>query len=382
MTDTLAHVPAPAQDAGTPVPATVRIDGESWRVSRAWPGKKGTVDVELVPRKKKTKRTLRAGRLDGEALTVFPQGTDPKLPGLAPAAKGARLVSHRPGKRAVVQVSGESPGEGDFLKIVRPGRAHDIVAGLQHSAAFAETFRMPELVEATEDHVRFTLLKGASLHDPRAISPADDLGAWTRAWTQILDAWSRAGKVESNGHMPLHTPADECAVVCRWLTLADGYVPDSVTNLVDRGAEACSLLLKGDGGAASARMRPVHRDLHDKQLLWDPELGPGLLDVDTACLAEPEVDLANLAVHARWRAIQGVYTEAEAAVVTRLVDDLVESTPTLDLTRFDAYAAATRVRLACVYAFRPAYRDLVGRLWEKAFTGTPPPGPAATRPSS
>ncbi len=27
----------------------------------------------------------------------------------------------------------------------------------------------------------------------------------------------------------------------------------------------------------------LHRDLHDKRLMWDAEAGPGLLDVDTAC---------------------------------------------------------------------------------------------------
>ncbi|MDO5511433.1 phosphotransferase, partial [Corynebacterium sp.] len=93
---------------------------------------------------------------------------------------------------------------------------------------------------------------------------------------------------------------------------------------------------------------PTHRDLHDKQLLWERNAGPGLLDVDTACLADPALDVANLRAHAVWRFRQGVWDDRQAAVVL----GVLESNAAVK-----AYERATLVRLVCVYAVRPRYRE-------------------------
>ncbi|WP_222127628.1 hypothetical protein, partial [Brevibacterium casei] len=80
-------------------------------------GKKGRIAFEAI-----VDRGLRAGYLDGVStprvpeVTMLPAGADPELPGLARLLRegAARLVSHRPGRRAVVAL-----GDGTFAKCVR-----------------------------------------------------------------------------------------------------------------------------------------------------------------------------------------------------------------------------------------------------------------------
>lgn len=95
--------------------------------------------------------------------------------------------------------------------------------------------------------------------------------------------------------------------------------------------------------------------------MWDPVAGPGLLDVDTACLGERALDLGNLRAHARWRTEQGLWTPAEAAVV---IDEIarVASAIGIDPGRVSVYERATLIRLACVYAFRPRWSDRTAAL--------------------
>ena len=102
---------------------------------------------------------------------------------------------------------------------------------------------------------------------------------------------------------------------------------------------------------------PTHRDLHDKQLLWDGT-ALGVLDLDTACVADPALDPANLAVHADLRRVQGVWSPPAAHAV-ELSAEAVARVAGVDDARWGTAQLATVVRLACVYAFRPAWRDVV-----------------------
>jgi len=88
--------------------------------------------------------------------------------------------------------------------------------------------------------------------------------------------------------------------------------------------------------------------------LWDPVAGRvGLLDLDTAAYGEPALDLANLAVHVDLRVLQGVLPVGVARSVAVLLDavaDAVGASP----GRLAVHRRSARLRLACVYAFRPA----------------------------
>ena len=93
--------------------------------------------------------------------------------------------------------------------------------------------------------------------------------------------------------------------------------------------------------------------------------GPGLLDVDTACLGERALDLGNLRAHARWRTEQGLWTPAEAAAVINEIAR-VASVAGIEPGRVSVFERATLIRLACVYAFRPRWSDRIGWLLETA----------------
>ena len=105
------------------------------------------------------------------------------------------------------------------------------------------------------------------------------------------------------------------------------------------------------------RLVPTHRDLHDKQLLWDGRT-LGVLDLDTACLAPAALDPANLAVHADLRAAQGLWTEDEAAVVVARAREVARRAG-VDDAQWELARLATVARLVAVYAFRPRWRDPV-----------------------
>ncbi|UVI35575.1 phosphotransferase [Brevibacterium spongiae] len=362
------------EDIALRIPGTVTIDELDWQVRRAWPASQGRIAWEAVH----PSHGIRVGYLGEHGVKVLDADHDPKLPGLAELLKeGGRLVSHRPGKRAVVRLA-----DGSFAKCVRDGRAADVLVGQRRAAGFLPGFSLPQVLRADASTVVLSVVPGVELHEPA------ELGTdWARAWAESLDAWAKVPLTSTA--MPIHDAAAEVDVLRTWrdralpvLTAASGNQasirPDDLDALIakvtgeltggaisdpraDPNAEATG---EPTGGTASARGEPfglIHRDLHDKQIMWDPVAGPGLLDVDTACLGERALDLGNLRAHARWRTEQGLWTTTEAAVVIDEIDRTA-SAAGIDPGRVGVYERATLIRLACVYAFRPAWRDRAGAL--------------------
>src|SRR5699024_3308901 len=109
------------------------------------------------------------------------------------------------------------------------------------------------------------------------------------------------------------------------------------------------------------RLRPAHRDLHDKQLLWSEQSGPGLLDVDTACLADPALDLGNLRAHTLLRRLQGVWPPSRAETVAFCVDETAQRIGA-PLPTVAVYEQAALLRLGFVYAVRPQYAAVAAQL--------------------
>ncbi|WP_025777604.1 phosphotransferase [Brevibacterium sp. VCM10] len=349
------------------IPDAVTIDGQEWSVRRAWPAGDSRIAWEAsLPG-----QGIRVGYLDEHGVRVLDADRDPKLPGLARLlADGGRLVSHRPGKRAVVRLP-----DGSFAKCVRSGRAAAILAGQRRAQAFAVGFALPEVLAADDSTAVLSRLSGVELHDPARLG--ED---WKRAWSECLEAWARAGSSGRSGEaghagaatgggstgveVPAHSAASEVQVLTEWQERAanllgpsrhrvDVLVSDVSAELIDQAPETAE--------GSEPDWGPIHRDLHDKQLMWDPVLGPGLLDVDTACRGERELDLGNLAAHARWRCAQGLWTESEAEVVLDAICTAASASGS-DTARIRTYERAALLRLACVYAFRPRWSDRTGIL--------------------
>ena len=327
------------------VPGSVGEGEDRIVVERAWPGRSADEGVTVVAVEGRDARgRLRAGTWssDGRAAVLAP-GEDRRLPALADLARTGELLVHRPGRRAVLRV------DGGFAKVLRRGRGAGVAAAgaTGQALAAAAGLAAPRVIEADDpDVVLLETLPGRPLHDLTG-----DPG-WETAWTTWAGAWTRFQALPHTGFsLPTHTWADEAEVLRDWAgkaapLLAGTTWPERIRAVADR--------LAAVGGV---RLVPTHRDLHDKQLLWDGRT-LGVLDLDTACLAPAALDPANLAVHADLRAAQGVWTEDEAAVVVARAREVARRAG-VDDAQWELARLATVARLVAVYAFRPRWRDPV-----------------------
>ncbi|MGJ9405348.1 phosphotransferase family protein [Nesterenkonia aurantiaca] len=342
-------------------PELITESGRTLRITRAWPVPDDTrLAIECEDGGQR-----RAGFWEHGAAQLQPVGSDPRLPELERLAASGTVVSHRAGKRAVVR-----RGE-EFTKVVRRGRAAAILQGVNRADAFRHSFRTPEVLAQDESCVTFAGLPGTSLHEPALFAGAH----WGLAWSEVLGAWTQAALMPTSGaggprsgnggsaadpEIPRHGAAQETAVLRRWARLVATYLnpAEPLSALVEEVAAKLQQL-------PEAPLRPAHRDLHDKQLLWSPQAGPGLLDVDTACLADPALDLGNLRAHARLRVLQGLWQSHEAETVISAVDAAADRLA-VPASTLAVYERAAVLRLGCVYAVRPGSRGVAALLRARA----------------
>lgn len=335
-------------------PQHAEADGRSLTITRAWPGKRpGQLAVETVTTGELGAPRLRGGWWEGGELDLLPHGEDPKLDRLAALAREGEVISHRPHKRAVVHLA----EHGVYVKVVRSGKAAGILAGIERAYAFDGPFRTPEVVGSDESTVTLSALAGVSLHQPEQL-PGH---LWRQAWGEVTAAWlAAAGSgATTAAQIPAHTAQDEARVLSEWAVRAGPYVENDHA-LASAAEKLAAQLVR----LPDAQLAPAHRDLHDKQLLWSPA-GPGLLDVDTACLADPALDLGNLLAHARLRRVQCLWTQGQADVVVHAAEAAALQAK-VSAPRLRAYTVAALLRLGCVYAVRPQYVTQAAILREEA----------------
>lgn len=327
------------------IPPTVTVADRALQVRRAWPSREGvTLELRDGP------HIVPARLVAGEVMVGRP-GEDPRLVDLAALARRGTVVSHRAGRRAVVRAADGSR----FTKVVRRGRAASVLGAITRAEPFGRAFAMPAVLDSTDASVTFAAAPGLPLHQLGAELPPLE---WEVIWATFARQWRTA---VTCGPLPaeVHDAEAEAAVVCRWADQVT-WLDEDLTRLADR---AVGPLLSGPADPCV----PTHRDLHDKQLLWDPAHGLWLLDVDTVCAAEPALDLGNLRAHATLRELQGLWSPVHAAVVRRTADGLAELAG-VDAGRLRAYERSAELRLGCVYAFRPAWTSVAARLRRLADT--------------
>ncbi|GAB3183774.1 hypothetical protein GCM10027060_19520 [Nesterenkonia halophila] len=339
-------------------PAALLVEGRRLAVTRAWPAADGArLAVELDDG-----GARRAGFLGADGLELLPPGRDPKLAALARPADLGEVVSHRPGRRAVVRLDDR------FVKVVRRGRAAGILRGIERAAAFDGPFRTPAVLDHDASTVTFAALPGIGLHDPTPFSPR----RWRRAWETVCSAWITASSAPADPAAPVHDAAAEAAVLTGWVDRVACWIAD-----VERTRAAAELLAGRLRRLPDRPLAPAHRDLHDKQLLVavadgerdeddgdegeDGGPAPGLLDADTACLADPALDLGNLRAHATLRRRQGIWAPAQSRTVAATVTDAAarRGVPEEALA---TYELAALLRLGCVYAVRPRHTEVAAAL--------------------
>lgn len=301
-------------------------------ITRAWPGKNGTLTFEMraetggvtpVPQ-------LRAGKVHANCqVTLLPNGTDPKLLALETelsAHPQATLAVHRFGKRAVLIE------ETTVTKITRPGKtAPPPTLPLLPSAAITAS-------NPAAGITKYVKLPGKTLHDL-----AEGAGA---GWIQFIKQLEILPTLTSGlTETKPFTTVDEQQHLETWLKHLENH------GTLTRFEQAPALRQAVRKVQTLLNDQPVklvatHRDLHDKQVLWDGKTAY-LLDLDTFCLAPAGLDLGNLTAHLELREIQRkISPEFKNFLIGQL-----SQLPDYEL--HPIYKAASQLRLACVYSFRP-----------------------------
>lgn len=304
-------------------------------IRRSWP----TADGGLICEGYDNEGLLRAGIIDphGNAW-VSPYATDAKLPDLRPPYS-ATLAVHRWGKRAVII------GSEGVVKYLRRGKAQGIAEATRTLARMCEEAGLgaATVTEVGEAHVSFDLLPGQTLH-----SLGEDGLA---GWQALAEHWPALAR--QNADLPAHTPEKEAHVIQTWHKHALRH--DSLASLGMLGVavdEVCRALNDPEQCTPHSQWVSTHRDLHDKQFLWDGTT-LSVLDLDTAARAEGALDLGNLRAHIELRILQGRFPAHMRAALVETIDSIADALG-VSTQRLATYEQASRLRLAFVYSFRPS----------------------------
>lgn len=320
------------------------------RVPRAWPADGGGLVFEQVDNQGR----VRAGYVSADGqVALAPFGLDPKLPSLTPQPG---LVVHRLHRRAVVI----DPQRGVAVKHLRPGKTAAIATTSRDiaGAAVGTGLTVPQVTVETKTSLEFALVPGQTLMD------LGDHGL--AGWEEFLARWPKL--VAAGSRLPLlgHSRGDEVAVLQRWLRQVTDYqaIGELLPELTAAVDVTCNQLMAGRADPTVL----LHRDLHDKQILWDKHQGSlSVLDLDTSALGEAALDCGNLLAHVELRGFQGVYSAQVRGTLAQAITAMAEQLSVSE-ERLKVYTQAARLRLACVYAFRPTAQGWLADWVEHALT--------------
>lgn len=245
-----------------------------------------------------------------------------------------------------------SDRSGWFSGAERTGAAVAVLLGVRDAAGAG--FATPELLDVDADAGVMVSgrLTGAPLHE---LLTTDAARPAARAAGRAIAALHAAEPPP--GACGRHAAAEEAAVLQAWLQHLAAYAP--VLGRTTAAAANDTLRALADSPATETVL--LHRDLHDKQIFVDPDGRVGLLDFDTLATGPAAIDVANLLAHLELRGLQGVVPAQRArAVAAELLTGYASFRDVPD--GLEIWIDAVRLRLACVYAFRPRWSPVVPAL--------------------
>lgn len=344
-----------------PVPDAI-LDEENtrWQVIRSWPGQaaENYVLELLAP----DRPGVRAAHLRSGQLELLPAGRDRRLPELKHVSKHGEVVVHRAHHRAVVRSGNQ------YVKIFRLRQAADAADrhAWMNELLESEDFCTPDIVSYTPGCLTLTGLPGRSLFE-LGRDPEVSEALFEKSWQKWAEGWVRQQSLARAlpqrlilESLPPRSAAVELTnlrrIVNLWLLHAHDVPAAEAQRYAVRAAAAqvAQELL----GTDPDPLVWSHGDLHDKQIFVDHPGDPlGLLDFDESGRAEAAADLANLAVHLQLRLWQRRLSDQQYQTARRQV---LAAAAELHVTpaRFEAYAGASRLRLRCLYSFRPEWAAL------------------------
>ncbi len=282
--------------------------------------------------------------------------TDPvAVHGVAGAerADACEVVAYRPGMRCQLRYSAGSVAIAYGKTAVErdPGRRRRVHASLC-DALGSRTMRVPRLLGtvAGADLDLVEAVGGQSLHS--VLRSASDPAPVIAVMQGLAELHDGAPPPQDR----VHRPADELALVeswCEWIATIDARTASRIREVLGRLSSTLP---------ATTPRSLAHRDFYDKQVLIDGDR-QWLLDVDTACTGDRELDLGNFLAHLVLRGLQRQQRAAHAEL-EGVAEEAYGTSVRPEVTRW--YRRATLLRLAAGYTLRPHWRHLVPALLEEA----------------
>lgn len=292
-------------------------------------------------------------------LPTLPLALASETVGRAVESRGlgeARVVGYWPGMRCQLRYADGEGSPALFGKVFTDeDGARSVARTLQVLGAgvIDAGFSTPRL-HACLPALRLVLtepLPGASLLGRLASAAGDE------TFPRLARALARFHALRPPHVERVFSVTDDLAVVRGWVAFVAGFLPE----LGDSAAAALVALESSQPSSAGAPGL-VHRDFYDKQLLvGDGALG--LLDLDTACLGDGEIDVGNFCAHLLLRSLQVPDQQWDPVQASRRFVDVYRAERRgADPERIRWYRASALLRLACVYALRPWWPMLGPRL--------------------
>jgi hypothetical protein len=335
----------------------------------------------------------------GSTVTVRPFPADPALPTLPRAVDPVlmrqvlgRVVPGTGGERAIGRCTVDvvhHPRQGRCVLRYRLAQGAGGAGELRHPVLFGKVYADPAAPAAAASALR--VLRGglrsrvrvpeplgvvAGLHlglaeaipgrplVPQLLRAAYDVGG--SAPEALTDAVATAARVVAAVHgcvlpaagLPVRDLAGERAATDCALTRLEPVWPEIAARLRRGVARASGLDRSGPAPADGWPAPPVlaHGDLTPGQVLLGPSGAPGLVDVDTLCLAEPALDLGRFLAYLHVAAVRRspaawpMLDELTARFVGSYLEACVESGNAVDtrrllLSRTAAHRALSLARL-------------------------------------
>lgn len=298
----------------------------------------------------------------GDVIVVLqPDGSDSKLPALDRllGAPDASLVTHRPGRRAVVRI--QRDGSARYVKAVRPSRSARIVESNRIVAGMPDRAFATPVIEGIDEAAGVLETRevvGQNLHDLLALNPDRFVQGCHAAGVALRSLHS----IETDA-VPAHDAISEISMLSDRCRAVERFTPEFSVAVF----AALETVSNGLRSSRSAH-KTIHRDYYDKQIVIGPGGIPALLDFDTLGLGEPALDIANMLVHLELRVLQGNGAPQTAASAAEAFLKGYETSAASD-DRLRHYLDASRLRLAILYAFWPKWTGVARELL--ATIGTP-----------
>lgn len=269
----------------------------------------------------------------------------------------SKLSGYRPGMRCQIRYR-FADGAVGFGKVAlerEPGRAFQLQEKIHAKlGSRSGSVRAAEPWRYLSD-LRLTLLHAASgEHLDDVLRSEHDQ---ERTLRRVATALGEFHSSRIEGIDRVYQPADEIVLLGGWVRLISELFPALAPIL-----QASYQHVRATQPPPAARPSLVHRDFYEKQILLAPD-GLTFLDLDTVCWGDPEIDLGNFCAHLRLRGLQsGSPAWSRLAEAAFLASYPMPFAP----QRITWYRLSALLRLACVYALRPAWGWLAPALATEA----------------